>query len=275
MLRLIAIAAVIVGSLSVVEAATPAGGNYTVVGGSPFERSQVVQALDTSTFNWSRVPGPVTINIGNVGNSHSSPGEIWLDAGLLDTGTFSWGVVQMEYAQQVQFSLLNDQQRTQFIPLLSARQWCYEDPSLPPGANACERFAATLAWAYWPSPQNSMEPSGADDWSASMEPGAFRALVASMIGDTTPVRRTASIKRADGSVLLTISVPAAGVATVTGRGIAPASVRAAAPGALTVWLRPTTPLRRAQFVAVSVTFSPTAGVDVHALLRVKLSPPSA
>ena len=274
MFRLIATAAVAVCSLSVAEAATSSGGNYTIVGGSPFERSQVVQALDTSTFNWGRVPGPVTINIGNVGNSHSAPGEIWLDAGLLDTGTFSWGVVQMEYAQQVQFSLLNDQQRAQFIPLLGARQWCYEDPSLPPGANACERFAATLAWAYWPSPQNSMEPSGADDWSASMEPGAFRALVASMIGGE-PLRRTASVRRADGSVLLTISVPAAGVATVAGRGIARTSVTATAPGALTVWLRPTAPLHRPRFVAISVTFSPTAGGEVHALLRVKLSPPSA
>ncbi|HET8894018.1 MAG TPA: hypothetical protein VFM96_07980 [Gaiellaceae bacterium] len=107
-----------------------------------------------------------------------------------------------------------------------------------------------------------------------MEPGAFRALVASMIGDT-PVRRTASVRRPDGSILLTISVPAAGIATVTGRGIARASVRAIAPGALTVWLRLTAPLHRARFVSVSVTFSPTAGVDVHALLRVKLSPPSA
>jgi hypothetical protein len=173
-------------ALASAAVARSAGGNYTIAGGSQFERSQVVQALDASTFDWGRVPGLVTVHIAqNVGDSHSTPGEIWLDAGLLDTGTFSWGVVQMEYAQQVHYSLLMDQQRTQFVPLLGARQWCYEDPSLSPGANACERFAATLAWAYWPSQQNCMQPSGRDDWSASMEPGAFRTLLASMIGSTS------------------------------------------------------------------------------------------
>ncbi|HET8894017.1 MAG TPA: hypothetical protein VFM96_07975 [Gaiellaceae bacterium] len=89
MFRLIAIAAAIACSLRATQAATSSGGNYTIDGCSQFERSQVVQALDTSTFNWSRVPGPVTIHIGNVGNSHSAPGEIWLDAGLLDKWTFA------------------------------------------------------------------------------------------------------------------------------------------------------------------------------------------
>ena len=31
------------------------------------------------------------------------PGQIWLDASLLDSGRFSWGVVQHEYAHQVDF----------------------------------------------------------------------------------------------------------------------------------------------------------------------------
>jgi len=167
-LRRLAASGLIFGcALVLAGVAEAAGGNYTIAGGSQVERSQVVQALEASRFDWSRVPGPVTIHIAQgVGDSHSTPGQIWLDAGLLDTGTFSWGVVQMEYAQQVQFSLLNDQQRTQLVPLLGARQWCYEDPTLLPGANACERFAATLAWAYWPSPQNCMQPSGVDDWYA-------------------------------------------------------------------------------------------------------------
>lgn len=260
--------------LAFAAVAVSSGGNYSIVGGSQFERSQVVQALDASKFDWNHVPGPVTIHIAKgVGDSHSTPGDIWLDADLLDTGTFSWGVVQMEYGQQVQFSRLSDQQRTQFIPLLGARQWCYEDPSLPPGANACERFAATLAWAYWPSPQNCMQPSGRDDWSASMEPGAFRTLLGQMLGDIGV--RTLQKTHADGSLLLTISVPAAGVATVTGRGIVRTSASATAPGALTVWLRPMVPLRKPRYVVVSVTFSPTAGVDVHARLRVKLSPRSS
>jgi len=94
-----------------------------------------------------------------------------------------------------------------------------------------------------------------------------------MIGATG--ERTLQRQRADGSLLITISVPAAGVATVTGRGIARTSVRAASAGPLTVWLRPTTPLRTSRYVVLSITFAPTAGSDVHAQLRVKLSPSSA
>ena len=66
--------------------------------------------------------------------------------------------------------------------MLGAKQWCYDDPSLPRGANACERFAATLAWSYWPSADNSMRPAGPSDWSASMSPKSFRTTLSQMIG---------------------------------------------------------------------------------------------
>jgi hypothetical protein len=143
----------------------------------------VRQALNASAFDWDVVPTQVTIHIvRDIPLSYSTPGQTWLDADLLDIGQFSWGVVQMEYGQQVQYSLQDPAVRAELTTRLGARQWCYDDPTLPRGANACERFAATLAWAYWPSDANSMKPAGAGDWSASMDPKAFRTLLAQTIG---------------------------------------------------------------------------------------------
>ncbi|MGZ4415357.1 MAG: hypothetical protein ACXVRZ_13445 [Gaiellaceae bacterium] len=159
------------------------GGNYVFDGGTPAEQATVRAALNASSFDWSLVPGQVTIHIQRgIAVSESVPGQTWLDANLLDSGTFSWGVVQMEYAQQVQFRLLDDQQRAGLVTALHAKDWCYEVPGTSVKDNACERFAAALAWAYWPSPKNCMKPAGADDASAAMAPAAFRALVTSMLG---------------------------------------------------------------------------------------------
>ena len=72
--------------------------------------------------------------------------------------------------------------QAQLTAQLGATQWCYENRLLPPGANACERFAATLAWAYWPTPENSLKPVGPRDWSASMNARTFRILLARLIG---------------------------------------------------------------------------------------------
>jgi hypothetical protein len=47
----------------------------------------------------------------------------------------------------------------------------------------CERFADALAWAYWPSPENPLGPSGVD-------PAAFRALLGLLL--PPPVRGPAS-----------------------------------------------------------------------------------
>jgi hypothetical protein len=163
--------------------AAAAGGKYVIVGGTAGEQSQVRQALNASTFDWNVVPTQVTIHIAhNIPLSYSTPGQTWLDANLLDAGQFSWGVVQMEYGQQVQYSLQDAAVRAELTTRLGAQQWCYDNPTLPRGVNACERFAATLAWAYWPSDANSMKPAGTGDWSASMDPKVFRNLLAQTIG---------------------------------------------------------------------------------------------
>jgi hypothetical protein len=188
-LRLVAV----VFALALTPAAFASGGHYVLAGGTPVEQRQVPQALDASSFDWNLVPGQVTIHIvRHIPLSYSTPGQIWLDADLLDSGSFSWGVVQMEYAQQVQYTTLGADARSLLTSSLGARQWCYDDTTLPSGANACERFAATLAWSYWPSAGNSMRPSGPADWSASMGPKAFRTMLAQLIGAPDPLDAPAS-----------------------------------------------------------------------------------
>jgi hypothetical protein len=183
LLRLLSRLAVASLALALAPAALASGGNYVFAGGTPAEQSQVTEALQASSFDWNLVPVQVTIHIvRGIPVSYSTPGQTWLDASLLDSGSFSWGVIQMEYAQQVQYTTLSAQARSQLTGALGAQQWCYDDPSLPRGANACERFAATLAWSYWPSANNSMRPAGPSDWSASMSPKAFRTMLSRLIG---------------------------------------------------------------------------------------------
>jgi hypothetical protein len=40
------------------------------------------------------VPATIVIHIVRGVESRATAGEIWLDADLLDAGTFSWGVIQ-------------------------------------------------------------------------------------------------------------------------------------------------------------------------------------
>jgi hypothetical protein len=181
----------ILAGLVLAGAAHAGGGRYSISGGTQAERRQVTHALEASAFDWGLVPGRVTIHIvGPLAVSHSTRGEIWLDARLLDAGTFSWGVVQMEYAQQVQLSLLDAPLQARLTTELGGRQWCYENPSLPVAANACERFAAMLAWAYWPSPENCMQPAGHDTWTGSIDARAFRQLLTQTIGAPASPRVT-------------------------------------------------------------------------------------
>jgi hypothetical protein len=163
----------------VLPAATEAaGGSYRIVGGTRAEKSVVVSALDASSFDWSRVPGPITISIVRGSDSRALPGRIWLDADLLDSGRFAWGVVQHEYAHQVNFLLLDDAQRAVLLRELGGREWCSTSPDRPHAHYGCERFAAALAWAYWPSPDNVMKPE-----TASTTPARFRLLLEALLRD--------------------------------------------------------------------------------------------
>jgi len=165
-------------------AAGARGGNYVVNGGTKFERAQIQKALTVSTFNWSLVPGPVTVTIQrNIPSSYAQPGLIVLDADLLDAGEFSWGVVQHEYAHQVDFALLNDSERACLLAKLGGNSWSGDESQVAHGSLGDERFASTLAWAYWPSSQNIMRPAGPNDEAAAMKPAAFRATISALLAD--------------------------------------------------------------------------------------------
>ncbi len=175
--------ALAVGGTDWAPAAHAAGGTYVFAGGNAYERLQVHDALDASSFNWSVVPVTVTIHIGAPAVSEATPGNIYLDAGLLDAGEFSWGVVQHEYAHQVDFMLLTPDDRVTLAAALGTQTWCYDGTmQLPHSSYGCERFASNLAWAYWPSKNNCLRPMSSTDEAGSVAPDAFRALLASLLG---------------------------------------------------------------------------------------------
>lgn len=186
--RLIVVLALALGmGLVYANAAPAAGGNYSVVGGSKKNAAQIRRALDASRFDWSLVRAEITIHVAAGSESFSTPGHIWLSPELLASGSFSWGVVQHEYAHQVDFFLLADAQRDLLAQQLHASDWCYGTPGLPHERYGCERFASTMAWAYWPDRRNSQRPTSAKDESSAMAPARFRVLVARMVGSRNPV----------------------------------------------------------------------------------------
>jgi hypothetical protein len=171
--------------------AQAAGGNYVVDGGTAKQRAQVKAALDASSFNWSLIPAQIKIHVAPVGESKALPGEIWIDSQLLNSGRFAWGVVQHEYAHQVDFFLLNPTTRAQLAKLLGGKAWCWETAGLRHDEYGCERFASTLAWAYWPVKDSAMRPSSKNSESAAMAPARFQALIAQLLGAAalSPLRR--------------------------------------------------------------------------------------
>jgi hypothetical protein len=151
-------------------------------GGSVRARAQVRAALQTSSFDWTLVEQQTTVHIGTYGTSHSTPGHVWLDAGLLRAGQFAWATVMDEFAHQVDFFLLDEPRREILRQSLGAEGWCYEIPGLVHSAHGCERFVSMVAWAYWPSKENAYRPRLRTDETAAMPAPAFRALLADLIG---------------------------------------------------------------------------------------------
>jgi hypothetical protein len=178
--------------------AAAGGGTYALDGGTPAEHAQVRSALAASSFDWSLVPA-VTIHLVPGGRTFSTPGEIWLDARLLDQGRFAWATVQHEYGHQVDFFLLDDAKRATLNAVLGGRDWCYGVAGLAHSDYGCERFASTLAWAYWPSRDNTLRPLSRRDEAGAVAPARFRALLAVLLetrptqGFAAPVTRVAAL----------------------------------------------------------------------------------
>jgi hypothetical protein len=141
--------------------AKASGGSYTFSGGSEAARAEVRNALDASGFDWSLVPQTISIQIVDCGCAGSRPGVIVLDETLLESTpygrAYTRGIVQHEYAHQVWWFTLDDEQRGVLQDRLGGADLCYERPGLSHDDHACERFASTLAWAYWPVVGNPMQ----------------------------------------------------------------------------------------------------------------------
>lgn len=201
--RLILLVVSTLAALCLADDAFAGDGNYVFDGGTPAEQAQVRAALGASSFNWNLVPVQITIHIArNIPSSQATPGQIWLDAGLLDSGAFSWAFVQHEYGHQVDFFLLDDAKRATLQQALGGQDWFYDEP-LPHATYGCERFASTLAWAYWQSPENALSPRSTGGESGGMPAAQFRALLAELLQTPAtsgvPVGRVAnapSVKRA-------------------------------------------------------------------------------
>jgi hypothetical protein len=188
MLRRLLILAVTLAALALPGSALAGGGDYGFEGAGPAERSTVRAALNASAFDWSIVPQHVTIHVGPYGVSHSTPGDIWLDRGRLGAGRFAWATVMDEYAHQIDFQVLDASSRAVLQEKLGTSAWCYESADLSHGANGCERFSSMVAWAYWPSKNNSYRPASPTDESASMPAAEFRNLLSSLVGKPTALK---------------------------------------------------------------------------------------
>jgi hypothetical protein len=164
------------------QSALAGGGSFAFNGGTPKEQATVHSALEASSFSWSLIPTTITINIGAYGSSYSTYGQVYLDATLLDSGRFAWGVIQHEMGHQVDFFLLDDTKRAQLLQLLGGQDWCYSVAGLQHSDYGCERFASELSWAYWQSPDNSMKPTGSTSEAGAIPVAEFRAALTQMIG---------------------------------------------------------------------------------------------
>jgi hypothetical protein len=129
---------------------------YSFVGGTPSEHATVKKALAASSFDWRVLPGRVTIHIGPGGACSASEGQIRLGSAMLAHGRAAWGIVQHEFAHQVDFFLLSPAERTTLEKQLGGEAWWAGREGFRHDELGSERFASTLAWSYWPSPYNTL-----------------------------------------------------------------------------------------------------------------------
>jgi hypothetical protein len=181
LLRLCTTLVCALSALAAPALANAAGGSYRFDGGTQLEQAQVRSALDASSFDWNLVPAKITVHIARGRDSEATPGEIWLDANLLDSGKFAWGTVQHEFAHQVDYLVVNPVQRARLAVALGGSSW-YTAGDAKHEELGSERFASTLAWTFWQSKDNTMKPASSRDESAALAPTAFKALVVDVLG---------------------------------------------------------------------------------------------
>jgi hypothetical protein len=191
--RIVTTLLVLAAAFALAGPAQARGGNYTIVGGSDEAQAQVRAALEASRFDWSLLP-EVTIEITRCGCAGAQPGTIILDENILTRTLFgiryAWGIVQHEYAHQVDFLLLRPRDRKVLRRQLGGEVWCYEQFGLAHSDHGCERFATAVAWAFWPSAENIQRPN----WQAKkpLRAKPFRKLVNRLAGRAAAARATAA-----------------------------------------------------------------------------------
>ena len=175
MRALLALLVAAIAAGACVSSAAGSGGNYEFDGGTASERRQVVAALDASTFDWGAIRSRVTIHIADDVETQAGRGEIWLNSGLLGGGRFAWGLIQHEFAHEVDYFLLDPRARASLDRALGGKTW-WPNGRWRHDQYGAERFASTLAWSYWTSPHNTLVRYARAE-STAMRPAAFRRLV--------------------------------------------------------------------------------------------------
>jgi hypothetical protein len=168
------------------QGASAAGGNYTISGGTTGEQATVRAALNASSFPWSVLPQTIQVTIQPGPDDYAIPGSVSIDPQLLDMGAFSWAIVQHEFAHQIDFLLLDDSERAQLAQAIGGVEWFPSGAVLPHASYGCERFASLVAWAYWPSAENSLRPRSTADEAGGMPAADFRALLSQMLNSASP-----------------------------------------------------------------------------------------
>jgi hypothetical protein len=148
----------LLASLALAGTAQAAGGDYVIELRSPEAQATVRAALDASRFNFDRIPAQITIRISHCGCAGAREGIIVLDESVvLDTSLgarYSWGLIQHEYAHQIDYFLFQDDDRAAVRRTLGGKDWCYEVGGLAHDEHGCERFADVFSWAFWPTQDN-------------------------------------------------------------------------------------------------------------------------
>jgi hypothetical protein len=153
-----------------------ASASFALDGGSARERAQIEAALAASSFDWRLLPVAVQVHVRSRVPARATPGHVWLSSELLASGRFAWAVIQDEFAHQVDFFLLDEEERVLLNAELGGDSW-YAAPGVPHDRRGAERFASTLVWTYWPSSQNSYRPRSPRDSSAALDPARFHRLL--------------------------------------------------------------------------------------------------
>jgi hypothetical protein len=170
----------LLASLVLAGTAQAAGGDYVIQGGSAEAQQTVRDALDASRFDFNRVPAQITIQIVHCGCAGARPGTIVLDEDVvLDTSLgdeYAWGLIQHEYAHQVDYFLFQRADRRTVRNTLGGRDWCYEVAGLQHDDHGCERFADVFSWAFWPTQENILR-SDAREFAPNMTARNARAFI--------------------------------------------------------------------------------------------------